>query len=376
MRSISKVVILLLTAWAILSCSSDTRPLEVRLQAVLDEKIADYDTRGVSAAIIMPGKPIWKGVAGTSHDTVRISQDMLFGIGSVTKNAVAALTLRLAEEGVLSLEDSLHHWLPPYPHAESTITIRQLLNHTSGVYMFWSNQEIWDALKADRYKVWTPDEVLSYIQEPYFKPGGGWRYSNTNYLLLAMIINKATGQRLSDNFRNYLWEPLDLKDVYLSIEDSLPGHLAHMWGDNFDGDGSMKDITLLPNLSHESICYGSSGLFMNAESLARWADALFGGSVLSESSLNQMLTFVDAKYGMAKYGLGVALFKRRLFSRLERIGHSGGNIGATTYMVHLPVYDATVVVMINRFESDCIEDILGELVELVVNDARLSKNDN
>jgi CubicO group peptidase (beta-lactamase class C family) len=112
---------------------------------------------------------------------------------------------------------------------------------------------------------------------------------------------------------------------------------------------------------------------MSAESLARWADALFGGSILSESSMTQMLTFVDAKYGMAKYGLGVALFKRRFFTRPEAIGHSGGNIGATTYMVYLPVYDATMVVMINRFDPDSIGDILWELVELVVNDTKLHK---
>ncbi|MCK4794372.1 MAG: hypothetical protein KAV87_62165, partial [Desulfobacteraceae bacterium] len=78
MKLLSKVLILLLSVWVISSCTPDTRTLEERLQAVLDENIKDYDTRGVSAAVIMPGRPIWKGMAGISHDTVKMSPDMLF----------------------------------------------------------------------------------------------------------------------------------------------------------------------------------------------------------------------------------------------------------------------------------------------------------
>ncbi|MBW1814342.1 MAG: beta-lactamase family protein [Deltaproteobacteria bacterium] len=164
------------------SCSSsDQHPIEQRLQETLDREIQKYGVRGVSAAVIFPDKKVWTGVSGISHDIVLIEPDMPFAIGSITKNVVAALILNLTEEGVLSLDDSLSKWLPSYPLVDSTITIRQLLNHTSGIFMFWDNQKIWDDLKKDREKVWTPEEVLSYIQEPYFAPGEGWRYSNTNY---------------------------------------------------------------------------------------------------------------------------------------------------------------------------------------------------
>jgi D-alanyl-D-alanine carboxypeptidase len=183
------------------------------MQNVLDEGISKQDVRGVSAAVILPNERKWSGVSGTSHDTVAINTDMLFAIGSITKNFVATLTLKLVEEGVLSLDDPLSKWLPAYPHIDSDITLRQLLNHTSGIYMFWSNQQIWDDLKKNRTKIWTPQEVLSYVKEPYFPPGKGYRYSNTNYLLIAMIIEKATGSNLSTEFRKRFWKPLAIENV-------------------------------------------------------------------------------------------------------------------------------------------------------------------
>jgi D-alanyl-D-alanine carboxypeptidase len=345
------------------------RPLEEKLQTILDDNVEDIDGRGVSAAVIMPGKPLWKGVAGVSHDTVKISPDMLFAIGSITKNVVAALTLKLAEEGKLSLEDPLYAWLPAYPHIDSTITIRQLLNHSSGIYMFWSNQDIWDDLKKDRTKIWTPEEVLSYIKEPYdFAPGEGFRYSNTNYLLMAMIIEEATGSNLSTEFRERLWRPLGLNNTYLSIEEGIPDRLAHVFGDNFNNDGSMLDLTYLPRASHESITYGSGGLFMTAEDLAVWCNALFEGKVLQPRSLEEMLEFREVGFGRKNrgIGLGVERFVKRMSSGETAVGHSGANIGTSTYMVHLLDHHISVVVMINSYNHDCSQAITTDLITTVL----------
>jgi len=326
MKRFSNILIFLSFVLAFLSCSPDAQTLEEKLQAVLDDNINDIDGRGVSAAVIMPGKPIWKGVAGISHDTISISPDMLFAIGSITKNFVATLTLELAEEGKLSLDDSLHNWLPAYPHVDSTITIRQLLNHSSGIYMFWSNQQIWDDLIKDRTKIWTPEEVLSYIKEPYsFAPGEGYRYSNTNYLLMAMIIEKATGSNLSTEFRERFWKPLEIDNAYLSIEEEIPDNLAHVFGDNFNDDGSVQDLTYLPRASHESIAYGSGGLFMTAEDLAVWCNALFEGKVLQSQSLDEMFEFREIGFGRRKrgIGLGVERFVKRMSSGETAVGHTG-----------------------------------------------------
>jgi D-alanyl-D-alanine carboxypeptidase len=350
-----------------LSCSGDKKvPLEQKLQNVLDNGIEKYNVEGVSAAIIFSEDKKWTGTSGISHDTVTLKPDMLFAIGSITKNFVATLTLKLVEEGKLSLDDPLSKWLPEYPHVNSKITIRQLLNHTSGIYMFWSNQKIWDDLKADRSKVWKPEEVLTYIKEPYFEPGEGFRYSNTNYLLMAMIIEKATGSSLSVEFGKRFWKPLHIKHAYLSIGEEIPDNQAHVYGDNFNNDGSYQDLTFLPRASHESIGYGSGGLFMTAEDLALWCHSLFEGKVLNQKSMDEMLQFVSFKPSgnMSGYGLGVQKFRKKYSNGKKAIGHGGANIGASAYMVYLPKQHLTVVVMINNMNHKCSEYILKNLINI------------
>ena len=351
------------------SCGSNL-PLEDQMQKILDDGISEFEVHGSSAAVIFPDKKIWIGVSGISHDTVTIKSDMLFAIGSITKNVVAALTLKLVEENVLSLEDPLSKWLPSYPHIDSTITIRQLLNHTSGLYMFWNNQQIWDDLKNDRSRIWSPEEVLEYIKEPHFAPGEGWGYSNTNYLLMVMIINKVTGSNLSNELKKHFWQPLGMDDVYLSQEESIPDNQAHVYGDNFQYGNSEMDITYEPRASHESITYGSSGIFTTAENLARWSYMLFEGKILKQQSMNEMLQFIEFEpiANMRSYGLGVQTYVRKFSSGKEAIGHGGANIGTSTYMVYLPEYHVSIVVMINAFPSESINVITKGLIRTVLKD--------
>jgi len=365
----TKVLLILSIICIIFSSCTNEKPVEAQLQDVLDRGIAKYDIQGVSATVIFPDGKIWNGVSGVSHDTVPVEPNMLFAIGSVTKNFVAALTLMLVEEEILSLDDPVSKWLPSYPHVDGDITIRQLLNHTSGLYMFWDNQEIWDDLMADRKRFFTPEEILEYIKEPYFEAGEGWRYSNTNYLLLAMIINQATGSNLSTELNNRLYQPLGLSDFYLSQEEEIPAHQAHIFGDNWDG-GPIRDITFLPRTSHESITYGSAGIFTTSDKLARWSQALFGGRVLEEQSLNNMLSFVEFKpvSNMSAYGLGVQEFRKTISFGERAIGHAGGNIGTTTYMVYLPDHQVSVVVMINAYPNDGAEAITKGLLKVILKD--------
>jgi len=358
----------ILISLAISSCDENI-PIEKKIQTVLNEGIDAFNIHGVSASVIIPDRKIWDAVGGLSHDTVSIKPEMLFAIGSVTKNFVAALALKLAEENILSMEDPLSKWLPDFPYIDNKITIRQLLNHTSGLYMFWDNQKIWDDLKKDRSKIWSPEEVLNYIKEPYFPPGKGWRYSNTNYLLMAMIIKKATASNLSENFRKYFWQPLGISNAFLSLEDEIPQNkLAHVYGDNFNFDDLNKDVTFLPRNSHESITYGSSGVFITAHDLAFWCHALFEEEVLQESSIKEMLNFIEFSptANMRAYGLGVQLYTRRFSSGEDAIGHGGGNIGTTTYMVYLPEHHVSIVVMINAFPNQGADAITKSLIRIVL----------
>jgi len=354
------LVTLVMLLFGIMGCSRDTRPMDEQLKEAITERLRQYDVKGASVAVILPDGSTHRIVAGLSHDTVAVRPDMLFAIGSITKNLVATLVLQLAEEGKLSLEDSLHRWLPPYPNVDSTATMRQLLSHTSGIFMFWENQKLWDDLIKYRDSVFTPEVVLTYLKDPHFRPGGGFRYSNTNYLLLAKIITKATGSSLSAELRRRFWQRLGLESMFLSMEEEIPDRLAHVWGDNFENDGSIRDLTYLPRASHESIAYGSAGVFSTAEDLALWCRSLFTGKVLKSSSLEEML-----QIGRGGYGLGVQLFSTRITAGEKAYGHGGGNIGTSAYMAYLPERDVSIAVMINSFHGKCPARILEDTIEII-----------
>ena len=346
---------------ALSSCSRDIRPLDERIQAALNNRIHEFGVKGTSAAVVLPDGTIHRVCAGVSHDSVAMAPQMLFAIGSITKNLVAALILQLAEEGALSLEDSLHKWLPPIPKVDSTVTIKQMLGHTSGIFMFWENEKLWQDLVKYRDSVFTPEVVLTYLKEPHFAPGRDFHYSNTNYLLLAMIATRATRSALSAEFRRRFWQPLDLHNTYLAMEEQIPqDELAHVWGDNFEGDGSNRDITYLPRASHESITYGSSGVFSTAEDLAIWCKSLFDGKVLRSSSVEQM-----TRIGKGGYGYGIGLLDKGFLFGERAYGHGGGNIGTTAFMAFLPNRDASIVVMINLYHVDHARRMLEDLIDIV-----------
>ncbi|MCU0917900.1 MAG: beta-lactamase family protein [Planctomycetes bacterium] len=341
------------------SCARSGQPLHEQLQTALEKRLRHSNVKGASAAVLLPDGTLWRGAAGISHPGVEMSPEMAFAIGSITKNVVAALMLQLAEEGKLCLEHPIGKWLPSYPHVDPAITIRQMLNHTSGLFMFWDNQQLWDDLIRCRTQHFTPQDVLGYLKEPHFRPGEGYRYSNTGYLLAAMIITRATGSTLAAEMRRRFWEALELGSARLPPEEAYPENPAHVWGDNFEKDGSYRDITFLPRVSHDSITYGSAGVFMTAQDLARWTHALFHGKVLREDSLRQMQSF-----GRGAYGLGLGRFGFRVAGGLTAVGHGGANIGTGAYMVYLPDYEASIAVMVNRCFSGCESRIVRDLTRI------------
>ena len=337
-----------------------------RLQAVLDDLIENHHGMGASAAVILPDHDVWFGVSGVSHDTIRITPDMLFGIGSVTKSITAALILKLAEEGLLTLEDSLHHWLPHFQNIDSTITIQQLLNHTSGVNCFYNNDEMWNAIEGGIVLDWKPEDILMYVPQAYFSPGADWHYSNANYTLLGMIVEKASGSSVSSAFRNRFFEPLGLNNTYLAAEEPLFGIVAHFC--SRDDDDVFNDLTDSPRrFNEERVAWTSGGIFSTAEDVARWSQLLYGGHVLGEPYTEALLTFVPSvHFDAPEYGCGVMMFDPSWANGEVSIGHTGGFITHMTYMVYLPDHDVSIAVMINDWNSGCIEAIKDGLIRVVL----------
>ena len=346
------------------------------MQSELDSQLARHKGKGLSAAVIIPEREIWLGTSGVSYGEVPIAPDMLFAIGSITKNVVAALALSLAEDGILSLEDPLAKWLPAYSEVDGSITLRQLLNHTSGVFQFFSNPKIWKEMERDPARLWTPEQVLSYLHEPYFAPGKGFRYSNTNYVLLGMVLQRAIGSPISAELRRRFWQPLGLRNAYVYMEERLPANLAHVW-ETFRRFGQQRDLTFLPRMAHESIIHPSGGIFMTAVELSKWCDALFQGKVISRASLDQMMAFVETPKGHLPdtdgYGLGLQSH-RSSFSHGERaIGHSGASIGTIAYMIYLPKHRVAVAAMENSANGKCIREAVRGLIRVVIEELPLKR---
>lgn len=310
------------------------------LQNALDGGVSALGLMGASVSVIVPGQGEWSGVSGFSDpvagDTIR--PDMIFAAGSITKTFVAALVLKLAEEGLLTLEDSLGQWLPSFSNIEGGITIRQLLNHTSGLYSFTSHPGFTDSIMADFTRVWAPEEVLAtFVDAPVFPPGAFQEYSDTNYLLAGMIIKAATASEVSLELRNRFLDPLNLTSTFFEVEEQIVGEVAHGWEDFGAG---LQDISSVPRTSLYSAAWTIGAIFSNAGDIARWGKALFEGNVLSASSLSEMLDFVPIE----DYGLGV--YRITLQGR-EVWGHDGGSIGFTSLMLYEPQDGICISVLLN-----------------------------
>jgi D-alanyl-D-alanine carboxypeptidase len=366
------LVIILLTACAkpaaetASPASQPELPFALKLQDALDNGLKQYGGMGISVAIIVPGYQTWQGVSGVSHGTIPITPDTLFSAGSINKMYTAVTILKLAEEGVLSLDDPLHKWLPEYPQVDGDITIRQLLNHTGGIFDMVRHPDYWQAMLSDTAQVWVPEDIITnFLLEPYFPKGTDWHYSTPGYILLRLIIKEATGSELSTVYRERLLKPLELDHTVLAGEEQLPENTAHGWFD-VDGDGEYDD---LPDFNSFNTGIGGA-IYASASDLTRWSHALFSQRrLLNEASFEQMLTFHSPNPGeplVSGYGLGVMRFSPELFNGQEIWGHGGNAPGYAAGCLYLAAYDVSIGIMVNTEAGESmvtLNDLLNILAE-------------
>ena len=326
------------------------------LQQAIDQVLLsypDYDL-GISAAVIMPGHRTWTGVSGYSHQNVPITADMLFNVGSIQKNFEAALVLKLAEDNGISLDDPISMYLPTYPNIDGTITIRQLLNHTSGLFNVFEHPDFpWVGTDVDYSKEWKEEDVLnSFVLAPYGPPGYAQHYSSTNYLLITSIIEAATGSKVPDELERYFLGPMKLEHTFVSMGELPPVKysLAHPWVD-IDRDGILDDLHGIPQTWIASLSHPQ--MLSTPTNLVRWIHALYHeGTVISPDSLTEMLTYpqvtlLDPEGG--RYGLGVIDYT--YVNGTQAFGHMGSSLGYTGAALYLPEYSLSVAWLINTGES-------------------------
>lgn len=337
------------------------------LQRTLDEERKRWKIPGAAAAVIVDGEGEWAGASGKADlaSGRALTHDTLFGIGSITKSFVAALLLDLAEDGVLSVDDKLSRWLPTYPRA-AQITLRQLLNHTSGVPNFTESAEFGRTLLGRPFARLSPEWTLSIARGSDFAPGDGWRYSNTGYILLGLVVEEATGASVAEQLRRRILDPLELDSLVLQGEERVSRHYARAYGDE-DGDGDRdpapSGVTLIPTPAWATAAWTAGAMVGTAVDVARWADALFGGRVLERGSLRQMQTLVGFDYGL---GVG----KRVAPSGHDMWGHGGEIGGYRSEMWSVPELGVTVVTLWN--DSTVSDDLIGQALLQVVLEQRLA----
>jgi D-alanyl-D-alanine carboxypeptidase len=268
-------------------------------------------------------KGVHSAVAGVAQMQPRVPMRVgdRFRIASVTKTFVATVVLQLASEGKLGLDDSIEHWLPGVVPNGAPITLRHLLNHTSGLFNYvddtaWQTTEI-----ANPGRAWLPTELLpySFSHGLLFTPGTNYAYSNTGYVLLGLVIEKVTGEPLGQVLRERIIDRLGLHATTFPTDAAVPEPFVHGYASI--AGSPLLDIT---SLLHPSFLYAAGQIISSAADLTTFFGALLKGRLLPASFLTQMKTGSSAS---GAYGLGMGLS----FSPCGRVfGHEGDFVGWRT----------------------------------------------
>ena len=352
-------------------------PFGDELQAIVDGAVEADDAIGYSLAVMVPGYETWVGVAGEAEPGVPVTAEMSFSAGSIAKNFIAALVLQLAEEGKLSVDDQLADWLPSYGNVDESITIRQLLNHTSGVARIVRHPDFWSTVFTEPDREWTDAELLSrFLAEPYFPAGTAWQYSNAGYILLGQIIESSTGATVSVELRDRFFEPLQLDTAFYFFEEPAPGVVAEGWFDISRyvpaADPTPGELEPYSEFPWTGTMPEAGGVFASPEDLAAWARALYHERiVLSADSMDQMLDFVpvgpDAEESplLSGYGLGAVAYQPELFGGALVVGHSGGDPFYSAVSLYLPEYGVTIGAAENTETEDAFGLAIMQVIDVI-----------
>jgi CubicO group peptidase (beta-lactamase class C family) len=325
------------------------------LQQALAAAVERPDTifPGALMYVSSPKLGTWTGAAGLGdiETGTTMKPDDQFRAGSIVKPFITVVILQLVEEGLLSLDDPITAVLPESvtdKFADSDqITVRMLLNHTSGL-PDWLTEAVKAEIGANLAKLWDVEEFLDLAaaQEPTFPPGEGYAYSNTNYNLLGLMIEEVTGRSWREEVRQRIIQPLGLENTYLAEPGDTSIARAHARGYQ-PLAGLLVDFTEVdPSMAGAA---GGGALVTTASDLGRFLAAVLAGELFHESDTSEeMLTFIDApdEAGVPYwYGLGVE--KYVLPGDVEMIGHLGCTAGYCSAVHYLPAQDITVAAMIN-----------------------------
>lgn len=335
---IAAAMVVVVCAQALRAAPPSDAEILKQTDAIAAEFLQKSGAVGLSIGVARKGQVIVAkgyGLADAELD-VPANKDTLFRIGSVTKEFTAAAILRLAEQGKLSLDDDLGKFLPDFPLQGHTVTIRQLLNHTSGIPNY-TDLEAWGRVIPLEL---THAEVLALIKDkPFdFAPGEKWAYNNTAYHLLGLIIEKLGGVSYAKHLQDEFFTPLKLSRTRYDSNSTLMKNRAQGY--------TLQDGELVNDLPFGvSQPFAAGALLSTGADLVKWSMALTSGQVIKPASFAQMCTATILPDGEStQYGLGLQIDE---WLGRKRIRHGGLIFGFNAMLMYFPEDDVHIAVISN-----------------------------
>lgn len=341
--------------------------LREKIDAITKQALTDTGVPSASIAAVQAGAITYLQAYGEGRIEPHTPAlpSMRYSIGSISKQFTAAAVLLLAEQGKLSLDDSVSRFVPNLTRGNE-VTIRELLSHTSGYQDYWPQ----DYVPPFMLQAITADKILDqWARKPLdFDPGTDWQYSNTNFVIAGLIVEKASGEPLLQFLSEHIFTPLGMKSVMNIDQNRLT---------ETDATGYLRYALGPPRLAPKEgkgWLFAAGELAMPAEDLAKWDISMINQTVLRPASYEQMEKEVILKNGLGtRYGLGVDV--RQEFGQ-RAIEHGGEVSGFTAHNLVFPDARIAVVVLVNEDSVDASGDLARKIAALLFREADAGKQED
>jgi D-alanyl-D-alanine carboxypeptidase len=330
-------------------------PAEVaRIDQAVAKALADTSVPSASIAVVRDGKIVLTKAYGKASGTLAARPGLPYQIASNSKQFTAMALLLLEDEGKLSLDDKVAKWIAGISGGDK-ITIRQLLNHTSGLRDYWPQDYSFPAMA----KPTSPQGIVDrWAKKPLdFQPGDQWQYSNTGYVVAGMIAEKASGESLMAYLKRRIFDPLGMKSVQ-DLDDTNGPAFPHGYGRY--ALGPVRPVTP----PADGWLWAAGELSMTAEDLAKWDIARINRSLVPAEDWEEQEKTAKLNDGKdTGYGLGVSVGTP---DGRRRISHGGESVGFLSTNQVYPAERAAIVVMTNSWSGDAYNRIARDIAKIVL----------
>ncbi|MFD3541973.1 serine hydrolase domain-containing protein [Streptomyces sp. NPDC058662] len=337
-----------------------TPAVAAKLDAAVQRTMREANVPGVTVGLWAPGKGSYVRSFGVADKATGapMRQDLHVRIGSETKTFTVTALLQLVDQGKVRLDDTIGRYIPGVPNGDR-ITLRELAGMRSGLFNYSEDADFTKALEADPDKPFTPQQLLAYsfAHPVQFAPDADFEYSNTNLILLGLVVEKVTGRPIHEVVEQEVLEPAGLRRTVFPTNADIPAPYAQGYTDETPS-GKIVDATHW----NPSWAWAAGAMISDLQDLRTWARVLATGTLLTPATQAERLETRPIGIPGAGYGLGI-------FDVQGWIGHNGSLPGYETLTVYLPEAQATMVILLN---TDVLKDgqepstLFGEAVTGIV----------